>query len=77
LKDQKKAWQRKVSRWLKIAGNSITMAARISTPRSLRSLVRQEILAFAIAQNFLSAIFHRRVVLKKHVKFLILNQIDN
>jgi hypothetical protein len=41
------------------------MAARISTPRSLRSLVRQEILAFAIAQNFLSAIFHGRGVLKK------------
>jgi hypothetical protein len=53
------------------------MAARISTPHSLRSLVKQEILAFAIAQNFLSAIFHRRVVLKTYVKFFILNQIDN
>ena len=63
--DEKKAWQRKIARWWKIAGNSFAMAAKITTPHSLRSLVRQVIFAFAIAQNFLPAIFHRRVVFKR------------
>ena len=36
----------------KIAGNSFAMTAKITTPHSLRSLVRQVIFAFAIAQNF-------------------------
>jgi hypothetical protein len=51
------------------------MAAKITTPHSLRSLVRQVIFAFAIAQNFLPAIFHMRVCFKKRKLSFILNQI--
>ena len=46
------------------------MAAKITTPHSLHSLVRQVIFAFAISQNFFSAIFHMRVCfLNVKIKF--------
>ena len=49
------------------------MAPKITTPRSLRPLVRQVIFAYAIAQNFLPAIFHRRDCFLKNNEFSIFN----
>ncbi|HMS35190.1 MAG TPA: hypothetical protein PKC91_13995 [Ignavibacteria bacterium] len=40
------------------------MAAKITASHSLCSRVRQVIFAFTISQNFLTAIFHMRVVFK-------------